>query len=129
MAQLGTRITNIPDFHEYLLDRAPFSYLANDRDKVPLKKTVPSDGRHIVVHKMFATFIEPNARRPSYRNTVYEATVVGKYGLALPGYSKVLFEGQAIFTLIGEIGKKKIKSRHVFLQLEDSPFAESQKTG
>ncbi len=44
--------------------------------------------------------------------------------LPLPGYNNVLFEGQAIFTLIGKIGKMNTKSRHVFSQLEQ--FAESR---
>jgi hypothetical protein len=122
MSKLGTKIINFPDFHSFLLERAPFHPLDN-QGEVSLKKSMPREARHLVVHRMFSTFLAPNASRPSYLNSVYEATLIGDSGLALPGYTKVLFEGQAIYTLISVISK--VKTRYVFSMME-SADAQSQ---
>ena len=61
---------------------------------------------------MFSTFVDPNVSRPRYLNIVFEATMLGQKGIPLPNYTKVVFQGQAIFDFLAKIGK--MKGRHVF---------------
>jgi hypothetical protein len=86
-------------------------------------KSVPNGARqHIVVHWKFSTYSAVGSVVPELLHTVFEATVIEKTGLALPNYSRVFFEGQAIVCHIGAIGKTK--NRNVFSTMEDMNFGE-----
>ncbi len=64
----------------YSIQRHPYSPFKNVGE-VPLKKTLPCESKHIVVHKMCSTFVDPNLTRPRYLDIVFEATLLGKVSL------------------------------------------------
>jgi hypothetical protein len=81
-------------------------------------KAVPRDGKHVVVHNLYSTFMAPNACRPQYESTVICATLIGKSGLPLPTYQNAYFEGPVLLQFLGTIGG--IQNRHIFSTIEDS---------
>jgi hypothetical protein len=115
MAGLGKRKDDVEEFQAYLLESAPFSDW-NNPDEVPVMKTVPNSARHIVIHQMHSSFRSSNATRPAYLHTIYHVTMIGKYGLPLPEYVRVFFEGHAIMSFLSKI--TKTRGRHVFSTLE-----------
>ena len=90
-------------------------------------KSVPNGARqHLVIHRKFCTYTAVGSVVPELLHTVFEATIIEKSGLALPNYTRVFFEGQAIICHIGAIGKTK--NRHVFSTMEDMNFGEGSRS-
>ncbi len=123
MQGLGKKIQDIAESHSHLLYTAPYFPFKNVGE-VPLKKTLPNESKHIVVHKMFSTFVDPNLTCPRYLDIVFEATLLGLKGIPLPNYIKVVFEGKAIFDFLSKIGN--MKGRHVFSTVGSSVDPASQ---
>jgi hypothetical protein len=111
MAGHGKKIVDLATFQAFLLETASYTPYPNVGG-VPLKKTMPKEGWHIIIHQMFSTCVITNGQRPRFLEVAYEATMLGKDGSALPHYSKVAFEGQAIWNFIAKI--ETMKGRFLF---------------
>ena len=111
LQSLGKDIIDVGEYHSYLLYSAPYSSFKNVGE-IPLKKTTPTETKHIIVHRMFSTFVDANVTRPRCLDIVFEATILGAGGIPLPNFGRVVFEGQAVFECIFKLGK--MKGRHVF---------------
>jgi hypothetical protein len=101
MAGLGKKIVDFGSFISFLHHTAPFLKFPNAAG-VMLMKTMPREGLHIVIQRLFSTIGGDSGARPQFLDALYEATMIGTGGLPLPGYNKVFFGGTAIFQFLAK---------------------------
>ena len=84
MHHWGKRITDVPEFIGYnIMEHALFSNW-NDLLTDTLLKSLPTEAKHVVLHKMYAKFNHHLMHWPQFVNTIYQATILGSCGLPFP---------------------------------------------